>query len=63
MNKMFFILKWLWLIAAIGSFVAGLLRLRNHGFGDSALYFSIALIGAVMFMVNHKRIKNEKKNG
>ncbi len=62
MNKTFNVLKWLWLIAAIGSLIAGIIKVIALGLNqDSGIYFVITFISILMFLVNRNRLKNQRK--
>lgn len=55
--KMFKILKWLWLFAAVCSLLTAIKISLTAGYQDAIIYFVIAIVGGIMFFINNQRIK------
>jgi len=58
MNNMFKTLQIIWLIAAVGALVGAIINALNNKLSEAGIFISITFIGAYMFSVNKKRIKN-----
>jgi hypothetical protein len=55
--KMFKILKWLWLFAGVCGLLTAIKISLTSGYQDAIIYFAIAIVGGIMFFINHQRIK------
>lgn len=55
---MFRTLQIIWLLAAIGALIGAVINAFNHKFQEAGIFIAITFIGAYMFGVNKKRIKN-----
>ena len=61
--KIFKILKWLWLFAGVCGLLAGIAVVLKDGINNAVIYFTIAVVGGIMFFINHQRLKKlEFKN-
>jgi hypothetical protein len=58
MKNMFRTLQIIWLFAAIGALIGAVINALNHKFQEAGIFVAITFIGAYMFGVNKKRIKN-----
>jgi hypothetical protein len=65
MNNIFKILQYLWLAAGIFGLAFGIFQANKEGLASSYLFFLVAFIGGMMFMVNRRRSKvwEQNKNG
>lgn len=58
MKHMFKTLQIVWLIAAIGALIGAIINAMNNKLQEAGIFIAITFIGAYMFGVNKKRIKN-----
>lgn len=58
MKNMFRTLQIIWLIAAIGALIGAIMNAMNHKLPEAGIFIAITFIGAYMYGVNKKRIKN-----
>jgi hypothetical protein len=58
MKNMFKTLQIIWLIAAIGALIGAIINALNNKLPEASIFLAITFIGAFMFSVNKKRIKN-----
>lgn len=58
MKSMFRTLQIIWLIAAIGALIGAVINALNNKFQEAGIFIAITFIGAYMFGINKKRIKN-----
>jgi uncharacterized membrane protein YfcA len=62
MKNMFKTLQIIWLIAAIGALIGAIINALNNKLQEAGIFVAITFIGAYMFTVNKKRIKNLHTN-
>jgi hypothetical protein len=62
MKNMFKTLQIIWLIAAIGALVGAIINAFNNKLPEAGIFIAITFIGAYMYGVNKKRIKNIPTN-
>jgi hypothetical protein len=62
MKNMFRTLQIIWLIAAMGALVGAMINAFNHKLPEAGIFIAITFIGAYMYGVNKKRIKNIPSN-
>jgi hypothetical protein len=62
MKNMFKTLQIIWLIAAIGALVGAIINAFNNKWPEAGIFIAITFIGAYMYGVNKKRIKNIPAN-
>lgn len=62
MNNIFKILQYLWLTAGIFGLGFGIFQASKEGLPSAYMFFLVAFIGGMMFMVNRKRAKNWEEN-
>jgi hypothetical protein len=55
-------LQIIWLIAAMGALVGAMINAFNHKLPEASIFIAITFIGAYMYGVNKKRIKNIPSN-
>jgi hypothetical protein len=58
MKNMFKTLQVIWLIAAIGALIGAVINASNNKLPEAGIFLAITFIGAYMYGVNKKRIKN-----
>jgi hypothetical protein len=58
MKNMFRTLQIIWLIAAIASLIGAVINALNAKIQEAGIFIAITFIGAYMFGLNKKRIKN-----
>lgn len=58
MKNMFRTLQIIWLIAAIGALIGAVINALNNKFQEAGIFIAITFIGAYMYGINKKRIKN-----
>ncbi|MFN7690335.1 MAG: hypothetical protein ACK5QU_04565 [Bacteroidota bacterium] len=58
MKKMFKTLMIVWLIAAVAALLAAIVSAVNNKFPETFIFLAITVIGAVMFVINKKRIEH-----
>jgi hypothetical protein len=59
---MFKTLQVIWLIAAIGALIGAVINASNNKLPEAGIFLAITFIGAYMYGVNKKRIKNISVN-
>ena len=62
MKNMFKTLQIIWLIAAIGALIGAVINTFNNKLSEAGIFVAITFIGAYMYEVNKKRIKNLPAN-
>jgi|LakMenE01Jun11ns_1017448.scaffolds.fasta_scaffold9342097_2 hypothetical protein len=62
MKNMFKTLQVIWLIAAIGALIGAVINASNNKLPEAGIFLAITFIGAYMYGVNKKRIKNISVN-
>jgi uncharacterized protein YqgC (DUF456 family) len=62
MKNMFKTLQVIWLIAAIGALIGAVINAFNNKLPEAGIFLAITFIGAYMYGVNKKRIKNISVN-
>jgi hypothetical protein len=62
MKNMFRALQIIWLIAAIGALFGAIINAFNNKLPEAGIFIAITFIGAYMYGVNKKRIKNIPTN-
>jgi hypothetical protein len=62
MKNMFKTLQVIWLIAAIGALIGAVVNASNNKLPEAGIFLAITFIGAYMYGVNKKRIKNISVN-
>ena len=62
MTNIFKILQYLWLTAGIFGLGFGIFQAGKEGIASAYLFFLVAFIGGMMFMVNRKRSKVWEEN-
>jgi len=62
MKNMFKTLQIIWLIAAIGALIGAVINTFNNKLSEAGIFVAITFIGAYMYGVNKKRIKNLPAN-
>ena len=62
MKNMFKTLQVIWLIAAIGALIGAVINASNNKVPEAGIFLAITFIGAYMYGVNKKRIKNISVN-
>jgi hypothetical protein len=62
MKNMFKTLQVIWLIAAIGALIGAVINASNNKLPEAGIFLAITFIGAYMYGVNKKRIKNVSIN-
>ena len=62
MKNMFKTLQGIWLIAAIGALIGAVINASNNKLPEAGIFLAITFIGAYMYGVNKKRIKNISVN-
>lgn len=62
MKNMFKTLQIIWLIAAIGALIGAVINASNNKLPEAGIFLAITFIGAYMYGVNKKRIKNISVN-
>lgn len=55
---MFRTLQIIWLIAAIGALIGAIINAFNNKLPEAGIFLAITFIGAFMYGINKKRIKN-----
>lgn len=55
---MFRTLQIIWLIAAVGALIGAVINALNNKFQEAGIFIAITFIGAYMYGINKKRIKN-----
>jgi hypothetical protein len=58
MKRMFKTLQMIWLIAAVASLIGAIINAANNKLTEAGIFIAITFIGAYMFGVNKKRIKD-----
>ncbi|HRG58794.1 MAG TPA: hypothetical protein PK323_07520 [Bacteroidia bacterium] len=58
MKNMFRTLQIIWLIAAVGALIGAVINALNNKFQEAGIFIAITFIGAYMYGINKKRIKN-----
>jgi hypothetical protein len=59
---MFKTLQVIWLIAAIGALIGAVINASNNKLPEAGIFLAITFMGAYMYGVNKKRIKNISVN-
>lgn len=59
---MFRTLQIIWLIAAVGALIGAVINAFNNKLPEAGIFVAITFIGAYMYGVNKKRIKNIPDN-
>lgn len=62
MKNMFRTLQIIWLIAAVGALIGAVINAFNNKLPEAGIFVAITFIGAYMYGVNKKRIKNIPDN-
>lgn len=62
MKNMFKTLQVIWLIAAIGALIGAVINASSNKLTEAGIFLAITFIGAYMYGVNKKRIKNISVN-
>jgi hypothetical protein len=62
MKNMFKTLQVIWLIAAIGALIGSVINASNNKLPEAGIFLAITFMGAYMYGVNKKRIKNISVN-
>ncbi len=62
MKNMFRTLQIIWLMAAIGALIGAVINAFNNKLPEAGIFVAITFIGAYMYGVNKKRIKNIPDN-
>ena len=62
MKNMFKTLQIIWLIAAIGALIGAVINASRNKLPEAGIFLAITFIGAYMYGVNKKRIKNISVN-
>jgi hypothetical protein len=62
MKNMFRTLQIIWLIAAMGAVIGAVINAFNNKLPEAGIFVAITFIGAYMYGVNKKRIKNIPNN-
>jgi len=62
MKNMFKTLQVIWLIAAIGALIGAVINASNNKLPEAGIFLAITFMGAYMYGVNKKRIKNISVN-
>lgn len=62
MKNMFKTLQVIWLIAAVGALIGAIINAANNKLQEAGIFVAITFIGAYMYGVNKKRVKNMPGN-
>jgi hypothetical protein len=62
MKSMFKTLQIIWLIAAIGALIGAVINASNNKLPEAGIFLAITFMGAYMFGINKKRIRNISNN-
>lgn len=62
MKNMFRTLQIIWLIAAVGALIGAVINAFSNKLPEAGIFVAITFIGAYMYGVNKKRIKNIPDN-